>query len=124
MEEPGILLVDDDESTLTLLQRIFTAAGLQVHCAEDGSKALAELGRKRFRLLVTDYRMPGLDGLELARRARKIVPDLQIVLTTAGAPPAIDSRKAAGICRVLAKPFVIGTVLDLVRQLKENAKGP
>ncbi len=123
MEDPGILLVDDDEVTLDLLERIFTAAGLKVHCSENGAKALAELGKRRFRLLVTDYRMPGMDGLELASRAREIVPDLQIVLTTAGEPPEIDSQAAVGISRILAKPFIVGTVLNLARQMKETATG-
>ena len=123
MEDPGILLVDDDEVTLNLLERIFTAAGLKVHCTENGAKALEELGRRRYRLLVTDYRMPGMNGLELARQAREIVPDLQIVLTTAGVPPDIDSQAAVGISRTLAKPFIVGTIFNLARQMKETAAG-
>jgi CheY-like chemotaxis protein len=115
MEDFCILIVDDDPGTLHLMKSILAAAGLRVECAGDGEKALLLLASRRFRLLVTDLQMPGLSGLELAEKAKKLDPGLQVVLTTAGTPPPQGHLTAAGISNVLSKPFKLKSLLALVR---------
>lgn len=123
MENNYILIVDDNPGTLNLMKSLLTKAGLMVECAEDGEKALRILSNRRFRLLVTDWQMPGLNGLELAELAKKIDPCLRIALTTAGTPPRKECLTAAGISDVLSKPFKLKSLLALVKAEEETVNG-
>lgn len=123
MEDLYILIVDDNPGTLNLMKSIFATAGLKTECAENGEKALLLLASRRFRLLITDWQMPGLDGLELAERAKKIDPGLQVVLTTAGTPPPRKQLTAAGISSVLSKPFKLKSLMALVKPAEQSVSG-
>lgn len=114
MEDRGILLVDDDLLTLDLLRECFRQLGLNVHCAENGFDALQMMQKSTFALMFTDLQMPGMDGLELALKARVLAPDLRIVMCTGAQTPEICERAdKAGITRVLRKPFPFMEILAI-----------
>ncbi|MFA5516618.1 MAG: response regulator [Desulfuromonadales bacterium] len=123
MVDSGILIVDDETTILKITISVFTVAGLQVYWAENGEDALRLLAGWPLRLLITDWHMPGLNGLELAEKARILKPDLRIVLTTAGDPPSPTQLKAAGISCVLRKPFRMKALLDLLDPEDAPAQG-
>ena len=75
-----ILLVDDEPAARFLLTRILGQRDYTFTEAGDGIQALDFLGKSGFDLIITDFRMPNLDGLELAVRARTRWPDIPIVL--------------------------------------------
>lgn len=77
-----ILLVDDDPATLDLIGRALSADGHDVIRCLNGQDALQQLGQApaSFELVLTDLEMPGLDGLELARRAAAAAPKIRILL--------------------------------------------
>ena len=75
-----ILLVDDDQSTLTMLCLHLKRAGFEVECTLDPNQALASLAGRRFDWLIVDGQLEPLDGFQIAARARKIQPDLPIVM--------------------------------------------
>ena len=80
-ETPARLLVVDDEANQRrMLAGILSRAGYEVVTAEGGQQALAALAEARFDTLLTDQRMPGMDGLELLDRARSAQHDLPVVL--------------------------------------------
>lgn len=117
MEDSGVLFVDDDRDILKLATTFFESLGMAVHCAASGEEALGKVRERRFCLMVTDLNMPGLDGLQLARRVREIAPDMPVVMGTGDASPEISRLAAeAGISRVLDKPYHIPHVLALIRQ--------
>lgn len=116
MEDGGILLVDDDIITLSLLSECFRQSGLRVHCAENGEDALQMMQESTFALMLTDLQMPGMNGLELARKARELAPDLQIVMCTGALTREVcELAGKAGIAKVLRKPLLFQEILSIAR---------
>lgn len=112
-----ILLAEDDDSMRGFLQRALQRAGHEVDAVGDGVDALAALIGSRFDLLLADIVMPGLDGIELARRAADDDPDLKVVLITGFAAVALRARdEVPNGTQVLSKPIHLR---ELVHQVDE-----
>jgi two-component system response regulator (stage 0 sporulation protein F) len=100
-----ILVVDDDHRTCAYVAKILSDRGWLADTACDGASALDLARRTPYDAVVLDYRMPGMDGAELCRRIRKILPEIRSVFLTGY--PTIDTvfpAVHAGAQRVLAKP--------------------
>jgi len=112
-----ILLVDDDVSLLKLLAIRLNAAGYSVDTAESGEKALARLAAAQPRVVITDLRMDGLDGMALYNVIHERHPTLPVVILTAhgSIPEAVDAIKR-GVFGYLTKPFDSKTLLKTVEQ--------
>ena len=78
----NILLVDDEENILRALKRVFRDRSWNVFTALGAEEALQILAQEKIDLLITDYRMPGKNGLELIREARKNQPQLPCFVLT------------------------------------------
>ncbi len=103
-----ILIVDDDEIALAVLTHVLTQAGHQVETATDGAEALDILREGTCRLVISDWEMPGMDGLELCRRIRRAEFSgyLYIILLTArGGTDNVVEGLSAGADDFLTKPF-------------------
>jgi DNA-binding response OmpR family regulator len=82
--EARILLIDDDELTLSLISDLLQSSGFEVRQAADGEQALKLLEREWFPVIITDWQMPIMSGLELTRRLRaKGVLDTYVIMLTA-----------------------------------------
>jgi DNA-binding NtrC family response regulator len=104
---PGrVLVIDDDPRLGALLQRVLGDEGLHVQVSRDPTDGLERLRREPFDVLLTDVELPGLDGLEVLRRALALRPGCRVVLMTAFASVA-SARAAlkAGAADYLTKPF-------------------
>jgi DNA-binding NtrC family response regulator len=101
-----ILLADDDESLRRVVEFRLRQDGYEVKTATNGQKAWQMLNRERFDLLLSDMKMPGLDGLELLTRALRLDPELKVILITAYATvqQAVEAVKA-GAFDYITKPF-------------------
>ncbi|MCB2186373.1 MAG: sigma-54 dependent transcriptional regulator [Deltaproteobacteria bacterium] len=77
-----VLVIDDEESTRRMLRLLLTGLGYQVSLAPDGEAGLEVFARERPRLVVTDLKMPGLDGLEVLRRIKEASPATEVVVIT------------------------------------------
>ena len=101
-----ILLAEDDDSLRTFLAGALTKAGHDVLDFPDGELALDALMSASFDLLLTDIVMPGIDGVELARKAADLQPDMKIVFITGFAAVALNpANQAPAKAKVLSKPF-------------------
>jgi two-component system cell cycle response regulator CpdR len=110
-----ILLAEDDDSMRGFLERALERAGYDVVAFDNGADALARLNEEPFTLLLTDIVMPRMDGIELARRASEIDPELKIMFITGFAAVTLNTDQAAPKdARVLSKPFHLK---DLVREV-------
>jgi len=123
---PAILVVEDDRCLRATAIELFTGLGLAVFAAGDGYDTPAPLAKRpRVGVLFSDIRLPGIDGVELAKAARELRPDLQIVLTSA----YVDCRGGARNdrhCRAVADDRLsqrsrIGTPSLSVRSLSTIA---
>ncbi len=110
-----ILLAEDDESMRGFLVRALKKAGYEVIDYANGEEAYERLKSEPFTLLLTDIVMPKMDGIELARRASELDPDLKIMFITGFAAVVLNNDVAAPKdARVLSKPFHLK---DLVREV-------
>jgi two-component system response regulator GlrR len=123
-QAPSILLVDDDTDLLRLLTMRLSAAGYQVSTAESAEAALAQLAVAQPTLVISDVRLPGLDGLQLFDEIRAQHPALPVILLTAHGtiPDAVDAT-SRGAFAYLTKPFDSHELLDKVCQATSLSPG-
>lgn len=110
-----ILLIEDDPSTASALYKVLSAEDYQVELAARGDEGLALAHAQPFDLILTDFRLPGLSGLELVDRLHQLHPKLPIIMMTAHGTTetAIEATKL-GACEYLIKPFEVDELLDLL----------
>jgi two-component system response regulator AtoC len=120
----SVLLVDDDPAVAKVLGALLVQAGLTVHTAKSGAEALGLLGQKPIDVVVSDVRMPGMNGLELLSEVTRLYPDVPIVLMTAHGtvPMAVEAMKA-GAADFVLKPFDREEILFTVRKALLRAQG-
>ena len=122
-----ILIAEDDRAVQNFVARALRLRGHQVTAVDDGLQALEALNAGTYDLLVTDIVMPGLDGIALALKVARDVPDLPILLMTGY---SAERQRAHNldelICRVLVKPFslqeICDTVADVLREDPARAR--
>ena len=113
-----ILLAEDDESLRKFLAQALVKAGHAVTDFSDGSDAYECLKGFRFDLLVTDIVMPGMDGIELAKRAAELNEALKIMFITGFAAVALHpSSNAPKQAKVLSKPFHLREIVAEVDRM-------
>ncbi len=124
---PGrILVIDDDRSARTLLERVLMRAGHQVTLVDNAEEGLQEIARGGFDLLITDKNLPGTDGLEVLRQARLRSPEMQAILIT-GFPTAETRTHATelGVFSYVTKPFGVHDILDICdAAIRAKGKAP
>jgi two-component system, NtrC family, response regulator GlrR len=112
-----ILLVDDDPDLLKLISLRLSAAGYRVKSAESGEVALAHVAVNRPAVVVTDLRMPGIDGLQLFEQINAQHPTLPVIILTAhGTIPDAVAATQRGVFGFLTKPFDPQDLLKKVAQ--------
>ena len=117
-----ILLVDDHKNTRILVNELLSSVGYRVLEAKDGKEAMGLIEIGPIDLVMTDLKMPKMDGIQLTRAIRRIRPDLPIIVYSAHR--FIDTAPAAlkaGANEYLAKPFLRTKIEQAVeRLLKEQ----
>jgi two-component system cell cycle response regulator CpdR len=119
-----ILLAEDDDSMRDFLAKALSRAGHEVEAVADGEEGLDVLGETpgQFELLLTDIVMPGVDGIELARRAAEVDPGLKIMFITGFAAVALNAGASAPKdAKVLSKPFHLRDLVDEVAKVMDAA---
>ena len=117
-----ILLAEDEEAMRTYLARALENAGYDVVSVDRGTAALPLLETQHFDLLLSDIVMPEMDGIELARRATELDPDLKVMFITGFAAVALNpDSDAPKDASVLSKPFHLkDLVLEVERVLGDR----
>jgi len=120
MSELYILIVDDDPSLLKLTQRMFKyiRPKARIITAATGSLALEKIAKHPVNMLVTDYNLPALNGVELAQRAISLMPQLRIILMSGHDEDSIRPQlKDVQIDGYLNKPFALKDLSTAVGSL-------
>ena len=115
MNKINILVVDDDADILRLMSLRLSSAGYQVITANGGTEALSMISIQRPDLIISDLRMPDIDGLSLMKQVQGIHPTLPFILLTAhGSIPEAVHATQQGAFSFLAKPFDSQVLLQQV----------
>ncbi|MGE3276422.1 MAG: response regulator [Vicinamibacterales bacterium] len=110
-----ILLVDDQEDVRQSVADMLSALGHEVTTASTGQEALASLAENAVDLVFTDFSMPDMDGLALAEAARRVNPEVPVVLLTGWGTELEETHEQVRL--VLSKPVTLGTLRDAVDQI-------
>jgi two-component system, cell cycle response regulator CpdR len=113
-----ILLAEDDTDMRRFLVKALQNAGFEVTSYDNGLSAYQRLREEPFALLLTDIVMPEMDGIELARRASEIDPDIKIMFITGFAAVALNPDSTAPkTAKVLSKPVHLRELVSEVNKL-------
>ena len=115
---PRILLAEDDNDMRRFLVKALENAGYEVTDYDNGMSAYRRLREEPFELLLTDIVMPEMDGIELARRASELDPDIKIMFITGFAAVALNpDSQAPKDAKVLSKPFHLRDLVNEVQKM-------
>jgi CheY-like chemotaxis protein len=119
-----ILLVDDAPDALVALERLLKRRGYEVVSVTNAEDALKVLEQHLIHLLITDWRLPGIDGLTLAQHAQATSPQIKVLMLTAyeDAYEKARSHHPAPVDAYLTKPFDPLQLLKLVTNLLESCR--
>ena len=122
MTDRSVLIVDDEKNIRLTLSMALEKLDLMVDNAASGEEALDKLAEKPYALMLLDLRMPGIDGMEILRRASQLRPDVKVVIITAyGSVEAAVEAMKLGAVDFLQKPFEVEEVRQLVSSLLDRA---
>jgi CheY-like chemotaxis protein len=112
-----VLVAEDDDAVRTLITGVLSEAGYNVYEACDGLEAIDSLQKRRYDVLLTDYRMPKMDGLELLDLAHAMWPNLPVIV--ASRDPLLREETAHGLLKpayaIMEKPFDRSELLSTIR---------
>lgn len=123
-ERRRLLLVDDEPMLLSAMARLLRRSGYEVDVAADGREALAHLAGNECDLVITDVRMPVLDGKGLLRQMSDDHRTIPVIVLTGYGDASDSELRALGACAVLGKPTELGTLKAAIARCLAPAKGP
>ena len=113
-----IILAEDDNDMRRFLVKALENAGYEVVSYDNGRSAYDRLREEPFELLLTDIVMPEMDGIELARKATELDPDMKVMFITGFAAVALNpDNQAPKDAKVLSKPFHLRDLVTEVQKL-------
>ena len=115
------LLIDDDEWIRDSMSLFFESEGCNLRALETAEEGLEELKKQPYDIIIVDYRLPGMDGLEFLKRISEPHPDaLKILITAYGSKDVFLKAEKTGVNDFIDKPFTIETIEDVLFHLIEN----
>lgn len=102
----SVLIVDDEDMMRDLLKRILSRGGFEIDTASNGKEALEKLAANPVDLIISDIKMPGMDGFELLKEVRSKYPDKSVIMITAfGDTYTVKDALLLGADEYVTKPF-------------------
>ncbi|RJF77934.1 response regulator [Rhodopseudomonas palustris] len=120
-----VYVVDDDQGVLGSLRFLLETDGFEVRTFRSGPALLDSLGDGRADCIVIDYKMPGMNGVDLAQRLRDLKVETPVLMITGYPDETISSRAAAvGVRHVVLKPHLEESLAFHIRDALQNAAAP
>ncbi|TET09565.1 response regulator [Candidatus Aerophobetes bacterium] len=116
-EKAKILVVDDDLGIRELLSGILSQEGHIVEVVQDGKEALLKVRKESFDLVLSNLRMPRMNGIQLLEELQKIAPHIRvIVIAGAGDLETVTKMRKLGAYDYIGKPFCLNSILHKVKK--------
>lgn len=117
-QKPKVLVVDDEDILRQLIGMTIDFLGMEMLEAESGESALKVIEEHSVAFVITDYNMPGIGGLEFARRVKKVSPKTQVLMVTGLFDEEIKIQaKEIGIYKIIYKPYDYAELEQVIREL-------
>ncbi|OGC04592.1 hypothetical protein A3H38_02870 [candidate division WOR-1 bacterium RIFCSPLOWO2_02_FULL_46_20] len=116
-ENVKIMVVDDEPSVLESFKQILMIKDYEVELFPDGPTAIANLKKEQFDLAFVDYKLPGMDGLEVLKKIKEIDSTIEVCIVTAYATESSHANAITlGALEYLRKPFLMEEIYELVER--------
>jgi DNA-binding NtrC family response regulator len=117
----AILVVDDEENARDGLSKILTKEGYKIDVASDGKEAIDSIRKNRFDLVITDMRMPQMDGFEVLREIRKMDDNIGVIMITAfGEVDSYFEAMNLGAFEYINKPVKVDELKRVIAKVLEE----
>lgn len=116
---PSVLIIDDEPEILDTTRWAFELAGYEVHTAASGEEALPQARQVRPQVMLIDYKLPRMNGLELLRAVRTWIPNVVAIMITGlthQTERLEEESRRLGAVGFLHKPLEMGKLIEMVRQ--------
>jgi len=118
-----ILLVDDDEWIRDSLSLFFEAEGCNLQTFETAEEGMEAVKHQAYDIVISDYKLPGMDGLEFLRRIKERLPNaIEILITAYGNNEIVREAKNIGVQDIIPKPFTSENVEMSLARITENSE--
>jgi CheY-like chemotaxis protein len=122
METIGNILVVDDNNFLRIaVSKMLSLLGYEVLSADGGKNGLSLFLKNKFDIVLSDYEMPGMDGIALACSIKKSSPRTPVVIMTGAGKEAVYSRESTAVDEVISKPFTLAGIDATIQNLLSKA---
>lgn len=112
-----IMVIDDEPSVLESFKMILKIKDYDVTTFPDGPSAIAQMEKGKYDLTFVDYKLPGMDGLEVLKKLKEIDPDMEVIVVTAYATESSHANAITlGALEYLRKPFLMEEIYELVER--------
>jgi CheY-like chemotaxis protein len=112
-----ILVVDDNSVVRDVVSLMLSLLGHEVSSADSGENGLSIFLENIFDIVLSDYEMPGMDGVALACSVKRSAPRTQVVIMTGAGREAVFSRKSTAVDQVISKPFTLAEIDETIQGL-------
>jgi len=113
MDKKRILIVDDEEIVRTLLVEALRIYEYEIDIVENGLEAISRIEKRAYDLVITDYMMPRMNGLELTRKIKAQYPSIPILIVTGNGP--VHDILESGATACIMKPFNVFELQNMVK---------
>jgi DNA-binding NtrC family response regulator len=111
----AVLVIDDEQLVADALEMILLDMGYEVSVAQSGHAGLELFDKQPFDVIISDFRLPDMTGLDVLSRIRQKTPDSKVIIITAySTPEVIAESMSLGAVGVLSKPFIPSDILKLI----------
>jgi CheY-like chemotaxis protein len=118
-----ILVVDDNNILRIVVSKMLSRLGYEVSSADSGENGLSIFVKNRFDLVLSDYEMPGMDGVAFACSIKKRSPCTRVVIMTGAGRETILARKTTAVDEVISKPFTLAGIAETIQNSLGKALG-
>jgi len=116
-----ILVVDNKKFLRIVVPKMRSRIGYKVLSADSGENGLSIFLKNKFNIILSDYEMPGMDGVALACRIKKSSPRTRVFIMTGAGRETVLSRKTTAVDKVISKPFTLAEIDESIQNLSGNA---